>query len=69
MSPVEVVKLSDRNWMVVMAMRHAGACTVAQDEERCVVYGMSKGALKLGAVEQSIPPGGIAATIVKVRIH
>ncbi len=55
--------------MVVMAMRHAGACTVAQDEERCVVYGMSKGALKLGAVEQSIPPGGIAATIVKVRIH
>lgn len=33
------------------AMRDAGASTVAQDEETCVVFGMPKEAIRLGAAE------------------
>jgi len=35
-------------------MRKAGARTVAQDEDSCVVYGMPKEAVKRGAVEKSV---------------
>lgn len=38
----------------LLEMRKAGAATIAQDEESCVVYGMPKEALKLGAVEKSV---------------
>jgi len=36
----------------LLAMRQAGARTLAQDEASCVVYGMPKAAVELGAVEQ-----------------
>ena len=36
----------------LLALRHAGAPTFAQDPASCVVYGMPGIALKLGAVEQ-----------------
>ncbi len=36
-------------------MRDAGADTLAQDETTCVVYGMPKEAVKLGAVMRSLP--------------
>jgi two-component system, chemotaxis family, protein-glutamate methylesterase/glutaminase len=36
-------------------MLEAGAYTVAQDEETCVVYGMPKEAVKLGAVKKVLP--------------
>jgi two-component system, chemotaxis family, protein-glutamate methylesterase/glutaminase len=44
----------------LLKMRQAGARTVAQDEATCVVFGMPKEAIKLGAVDrvrplQSIP--------------
>ncbi|EXJ14943.1 protein-glutamate methylesterase/protein-glutamine glutaminase [Imhoffiella purpurea] len=45
-------------------MRDAGAMSVAQDEATCVVYGMPKEAVKLGAVERSMPLGDIAGTIM-----
>lgn len=35
----------------LLAMRRAGARTIGQDEESCVVYGMPKVAYELGAVE------------------
>lgn len=35
----------------LLAMRHAGARTIGQDESTCVVYGMPKVAYELGAVE------------------
>jgi len=33
-------------------MRQAGAATVAQDEASCVVYGMPRAAVELGAAER-----------------
>ena len=38
----------------LLEMRKAGARTVAQDEDSCVVYGMPKEAVKRGAVEKSV---------------
>jgi two-component system chemotaxis response regulator CheB len=46
-------------------MRAAGARTLAQDEESCVVFGMPKEAIKRGGVERSVPLQGIAAEILK----
>lgn len=45
-------------------MRDAGARTLAQDEGSCVVYGMPRVAVELGAVEESHPLGGLAAAIL-----
>jgi two-component system chemotaxis response regulator CheB len=36
-------------------MRQAGAHTLAQDEESCVVFGMPKEAIKLGAADEVVP--------------
>ena len=38
----------------LLAMREQGASTVAQDEASCVVFGMPKEAIKLGAAEHVI---------------
>lgn len=46
-------------------MREAGAYTVGQDEDTCVVYGMPKEAVKLGAVEKVLPLGAIAHEIAR----
>jgi two-component system chemotaxis response regulator CheB len=45
-------------------MREAGARTLAQDEDSCVVFGMPREALKLGAVERVLPLGEIPAAIL-----
>lgn len=39
----------------LLEMREAGADTIAQDEQSCVVYGMPKEAVKRGAVCRSVP--------------
>jgi len=44
-------------------MRDAGAHTIAQDEDSCVVYGMPKEAIKLGAAGEVLPLGRIASAI------
>ena len=45
-------------------MRDAGAHTLAQDEASCVVYGMPKEAVKLGAVDRSLPLRALASAIL-----
>jgi len=45
-------------------MRQAGAKTIAQDEESCVVFGMPKEAIKAGAVEKILPLQSVAAAIL-----
>jgi two-component system chemotaxis response regulator CheB len=42
-----------------------GARTLAQDEASCVVYGMPREAVKLGAVDRVLPLGDIHLEIVK----
>ena len=39
----------------LLEMRKAGARTVAQDEDSCVVYGMPREAVRRGGVEKSVP--------------
>ncbi|HLO65975.1 MAG TPA: chemotaxis response regulator protein-glutamate methylesterase [Holophaga sp.] len=39
----------------LLEMRQSGAQTFAQDEESCVVYGMPKEAVKMGAVDRVLP--------------
>jgi len=49
----------------LLEMRNAGARTVAQDEESCIVYGMPKEAVKRGAVERSLPLQAIHKDIIQ----
>jgi two-component system chemotaxis response regulator CheB len=49
----------------LLAMREAGGHTVAQDEASCVVFGMPKVAIDLGAAASVLPLGEIAAEIVR----
>jgi len=49
----------------LLEMRKAGARTVAQDEESCVVYGMPKEAVKRGGVEKSVPLQAIGREILQ----
>jgi two-component system chemotaxis response regulator CheB len=44
-------------------MRQAGASTIAQDEESCVVFGMPKEAIKRGGVQRTLPLGALAREI------
>lgn len=45
------------------AMRDAGARTLVQDEQSCVVFGMPSAAIHLGAAEQVVPLHRMAAAI------
>jgi two-component system, chemotaxis family, protein-glutamate methylesterase/glutaminase len=48
----------------LLAMRRAGAQTLGQDEESCVVYGMPKVAAERGAVEAEVPLSRMADEIL-----
>ncbi len=48
----------------LLEMRKAGAHTLAQDEDSCVVYGMPKEAVKRGAVEKTVPLSAIGREIM-----
>jgi two-component system chemotaxis response regulator CheB len=46
------------------ALRDAGAETLAQDETSCVVYGMPREAVKLGAASRVLPLSQLSATAI-----
>ncbi len=50
----------------LLAMRESGAVTLAQDEHTCVVYGMPREAVKLGAAEKVLPLPDIAGEIIRI---
>ncbi|QIR75618.1 chemotaxis response regulator protein-glutamate methylesterase [Sulfurospirillum diekertiae] len=50
-------------------MHQAGAKTIAQSEETCVVFGMPKEAIKLGAVDSVVPLGEISSVVVSKLSH
>jgi two-component system chemotaxis response regulator CheB len=49
----------------LMAMKAAGAATVAQDEATCVVYGMPKEAVARGAIDVVLPISQIPDAIAR----
>jgi two-component system chemotaxis response regulator CheB len=48
----------------LLEMRQAGARTIAQDEQSCVVFGMPKEAIKRGGVERTVPLSGLSREIL-----
>jgi two-component system, chemotaxis family, protein-glutamate methylesterase/glutaminase len=48
----------------LLKMKRAGAQTVAQDEASCVVFGMPREAIRLGAVDHVLPLHRIAAELL-----
>ncbi|MBR9972467.1 protein-glutamate methylesterase/protein-glutamine glutaminase [Magnetospirillum sulfuroxidans] len=50
----------------LLEMREAGAYTVAEDESTCIVFGMPKEALKLGAAMKSVPLHRLAQEIMRI---
>jgi two-component system chemotaxis response regulator CheB len=49
----------------LLEMKEAGAKTIAQDEKSCVVFGMPKEAIKLGAADKILPLDNIASYVIK----
>ena len=47
----------------LLEMKEAGAFTIAQDEASCVIYGMPKEAIQLGAAKKILPLDQIAQTL------
>ena len=53
----------------LLAMRDAGAHTIAQDEASCVVFGMAKEAIRLGAAIEVLPLTDIADALQHAVTH
>jgi two-component system chemotaxis response regulator CheB len=53
----------------LLAMREAGAQTFAQDEKSCVVFGMPKEAINLGAAEQIVPLNTMAERVLATLVE
>jgi two-component system chemotaxis response regulator CheB len=50
----------------LLAMRKAGAATLAQDEASCVVFGMPMEAIKCGGAEHVVPLDDVAKTLINL---
>jgi two-component system chemotaxis response regulator CheB len=49
----------------LLAMREAGAWTIAQDEQSCIVFGMPKEAIAMGAACEIVPLQSVAHAIAE----
>ena len=50
---------------VLLRMKEAGATTICQDEASCIVFGMPKEAIKLGAADRIVELGAIAQVMLQ----
>ena len=50
----------------LLAMRQAGARTLAQDEKTCAVFGMPMEAIKCGGAEKIVPIQDVAASLMRL---
>lgn len=50
----------------LLALKNVGCPTIAQNESSCVVYGMPRAAVELGAAQQTLPLGSIAKELLKL---
>ncbi len=53
----------------LLEMHQAGARTVAQDEQTCIVYGMPKEAVRRGGVDLQLPLDAISQAIIQYATH
>ncbi len=53
----------------LLRMQRAGARTLAQDEASCVVFGMPREAIRLGAADRVVPLGRMAASILDEAVR
>jgi two-component system chemotaxis response regulator CheB len=53
----------------LLEMRAAGAHTIAQDEASCVVFGMPKEAIRLGAAHKVLALEAIPAAVASFGTH
>lgn len=51
----------------LLELKEAGAHTIAQDEKTCIVFGMPKEAIKLGAADEILPLDHIATRVIKIQ--
>lgn len=51
----------------LLEMKNAGARTITQDEATCVVFGMPKEAIKLGAAQKILPLQNIAGEVLRIK--
>ncbi len=49
----------------MLEMKQAGAATIAQDENTCIVFGMPNEAIKLGGVDKILPLDNIAGMVLR----
>jgi two-component system chemotaxis response regulator CheB len=50
----------------LLTLRQAGAETIGQDEQSCVVYGMPRVAFEIGAVARQLPLERIGETLIRI---
>lgn len=50
----------------LLALRHAGALTIAQDEASSVVFGMPREAIQMGAADRVLALGQIAPALAEI---
>lgn len=50
----------------MLKMKEAGALNIAQDEKSCVVFGMPKEAIDIGAVDKIVPLDDVASQIMQM---
>jgi two-component system chemotaxis response regulator CheB len=53
----------------LLRMKRAGASTIAQDEATCVVFGMPREAIRLGAVDRTLPLQTIGSAISALALN
>ena len=51
----------------LQAIKHAGGKTLVQDESTCVVFGMPRAAIELGAAQQVLPPAGLVRQLLTLH--
>ncbi len=50
----------------MLEMKEAGACTLAQDERSCVVFGMPQEAIRSGGVDRVLPLEALAPEVMRL---
>jgi two-component system chemotaxis response regulator CheB len=53
----------------LLALRRAGALTIAQDEASCIVYGMPREAVVLNAAQRVLPLADIAPALARLSLR